>query len=170
MPNSPPPSSWACQPRTAAQKSASRRGSAASTTRWTRRVGTPPSLPGLRVRKRLPGQPLPEAPAGRTDRDVAAADLARDLDPEDLGDIRPPRVPDLDVAAADGDVVGVRHDAWPGDDRQVAAADLGIDAEDALGDFRLGQVKRDVPAGHLRVDALRDHPAALPLGVPAPAV
>src|SRR5581483_54633 len=118
----------------------------------------------------LASEPRPERPERRARLDLAAADLAGDLDPQHFGDVGPPwRLPP-DVPAAHRHVVGVHHDARLGDQPEVAAADFGADPEHGRGDDGLGEVEHHRPAGHLYFHALRHDPAAVPLGVAAAAV
>jgi hypothetical protein len=56
-------------------------------------------------------QPLPEGPAWRACRDVAAADLAGHMDPQDDGHFGTPVRPGLQVAAFGRYLIGVDHNA-----------------------------------------------------------
>src|SRR6266513_2275885 len=102
--------------------------------------------------------------ARRACLEMAAANLARNLDPQDDGYIGAPRRPDLDAAAADGHVIGVDHDAGLGQQRQHAAAHVGVDLERRPRDHRLGEVERYVAALDPHLDPRRHEPAAFALG------
>lgn len=65
-------------------------------------------------------QPLPGGPAWRACRDVAAADLAGHLDPQDDRHVGTPRRTDLQVAAFGRYLVGVDHNARLCHQRQPA--------------------------------------------------
>src|SRR6185369_6624047 len=118
---------------------------------------------GRLVRTGTAQQPLPEGPARRPGLEMAAADPARHLDPQDDGHIRAPRRPDLDAAAADGHLVGVHRDAGLGQQGQHAAAHVGVDVEKRLRNHRLGEVERYVAALDPHLDPRRHEPAALAL-------
>src|SRR5262249_6690841 len=107
---------------------------------------------------------LPERAPRRTGLDAAAADLARDLEAQGYRHVGPPGRPDLDVAAADRDIVGVHHDAGLGDEQQPPAAHVRVDLQQRLGDDRLGEVELDITARDPHLDPARHHPAAVTLG------
>jgi hypothetical protein len=92
---------------------------------------------------------------------VTAADLARHVDPQHLGPVRPPRRADLYVAAADRHVIGVHHDARFGDQYDVTAAHLRVDLQRRMGDDGLRKIQLDVAASYLQLHPLRHHPAAV---------
>ena len=101
---------------------------------------------------------------------MTAAHPARDLDPQHLGHVVTPRRPDLHLTAADGHVVGVHHDAGPGDEDDMAAAYVHLELQRRLGDDGLGEVQLQVTAADPRLDPLRHYPPALAFGVPAAGV
>ena len=115
-------------------------------------------------------QPRPEGPAWRTCRDVAAADLAGHLDPQDDGHFGTPMRPDLDVAAFGRYFIGVDHNAGLCHQRQPACVHIGVDQQRWLHDHRLGEIQRHAAAGDPHFHTLRHEPAAITLHAAAMAV
>jgi 2-C-methyl-D-erythritol 4-phosphate cytidylyltransferase len=112
------------------------------------------------VRRRLAADPLRERPPREAGHHVTAADLAAQQHGEHH------RLPviggaDLDVGPAHGQVVGLHHDARPGDQEQVRPeAQVKLDVQRAVADHGLGEVELDVARGRLDLHPPRDHPAA----------
>ena len=96
-----------------------------------------------RLRPRLPGEPLPECPQRRAGDEMTAADPGpRPRSAAPRARQVSPRRPDLHLTAADDHVVGVHHDAGPGDEDDMTAAYVHLELQRRLGDDGLGEVQR----------------------------
>jgi hypothetical protein len=112
----------------------------------------------------LAQEPLQERTARRSQRphdDVAADDLTGNLHLQEDRHLSIPSLSHLHVAARDYHPIGVHHDARLGDQDQVSAGHYRADLQRRQRDDRFGKVKRDVPASHAHLNALRQHPVAI---------